>query len=354
MKKEILSGLSGLCVSLAIAAPATTNDIYVGASYTPDATHFNTIQAAFDAVPAEQDSDAYVIHLAAGEYDERVVVSNAVRNVMLLGDERHPEKYVQKWNVGGGDTSFWLNNKGIKNFEARGVTFYNYAWQRYWDGEQYTESQFGPGQALAMKTSTGGNPCIFRHCRMISGQDTFYINGGPVYCEDCFIAGAVDFIYGEACGLFNRCELFSNDGGYFTADGHGNKGEGYVNIGYLFYKCRFNVAEGKSATLGRSWRDGANVWLADCYIGPGVKPELWSYWNDVKGKTVLRDYGTRSDVTFSVPNNNGQWGEGIIVRGTMAEFWTAMSGFSYTSITDIFGQEADDWRPEIHPAVEIR
>ena len=373
---ELRVAAFAVAVASSMTLPAATNDFYVGAAYEADATHFNTVQAAFNAVVKNSD-DTTVIHLAPGTYREKVVLSDNSNNVLLLGDERRPQDYVISWNdcnsyrtlngrfyakVDGQFVAdeyattneieavtlvgFEIQSK-VSGFEARGVTFFNTAWVEYWNGQH---GDVGPGQALAVRTN-GNNPAVFRHCRLISGQDTFCIYG-PAYCEDCYIEGAVDFLYGSKCALFNRCELYSNNGGYFTADGHG---PGTVKIGYLFWKCRFNVAEGKSSSLGRPWNVGANVWLADCYLGPRVSEQMWSTWGAQEaGKTIYRDYGTRSPVMFTPPNGDGQWGEGIIVRGTMEEFWQEMEGFGFDSIDDIFSQEAGTWRPVMRNGIEIR
>lgn len=38
------------------------------------------------------------------------------------------------------------------------------------------------------------------------------------YYEDCYIEGSVDFIFGPATALFNRCEIRNNrEKGYITA-----------------------------------------------------------------------------------------------------------------------------------------
>ena len=359
---ELRVAAFAVAVASSMTLSAATNDFYVGSSYTTDAKHFNRVKDALAAVP-ENSGDTTIIHMQSGIYREKVILSGARHNILLLGDERHPENYVISWNDANGfrhdpETGELLDPSTANNlttfevggtctnFEARGVTFYNSAWQEYWDG---TLSN-GPGQALAIQLTCANNPCVFRHCRFISGQDTMYINGAPIYCEDCYIEGTVDFIYGSRCGLFNRCDIFSR-GGYVTADGeHPAK----TKMSYLFWKCRVNVEEGKKTTLGRSWRNTANVWFADCYLGKGVESGLWTYWNDVKGVTVLRDYGTRSETRFTPPNLKGQWGEGIIVRGTMEEFWQAMAGLGFDSIDDIFSQEAGDWRPVMRNGIEVR
>lgn len=344
---ELRVAAFAVAVASSMTLSAATNDFYVGSSYTTDATHFNTVQAAFDAVP-EESSDSYVIHLAAGEYAESVVASNKTHNILLIGNERNPGNYQIV-----GNTTQYADGDALRltgamaNFEARGVTFINAQWKA-WRDAGFPSGEH-PGIKNAVYIGSLGSPAAFRHCRIHAGQDTLYIDKAAGYFEDCLIEGDTDFIYGTKTALFNRCEIFSR-GGHVTAGAH----PAGTYIGYLFWKCRFLVASGKETDLGRSWRSGANVWLADCYIGKGVATGMWGYWNDIKGLTVLRDYGTRSETRFTPPNLKGQWGEGVITRGTMEEFWQEMKGFGFDSIDDIFSQEADDWRPVMRNGIEIR
>ena len=86
-KLRISAAVAAIAVAASATLHAATNDFYVGASYTVDATHFNTVQAAFDAV-VEQSEDTTVIHLDAGTYAESVMVTNKLDNILLLGDEK--------------------------------------------------------------------------------------------------------------------------------------------------------------------------------------------------------------------------------------------------------------------------
>ena len=55
------------------------------------------------------------------------------------------------------------------------------------------------------------------NCRILGWQDTVMVNIGRDYFTKCYIAGRVDFIYGSAAVVFNRCEIHSKNGGHVTA-----------------------------------------------------------------------------------------------------------------------------------------
>ena len=352
-----------------VLATVITN--FVGSSYTPDSTHFTTVQAAITAVP-EESSDSYVIRLDAGTYREKVKVEGKRNNITVIGDMVHPENYVISWNdspsVGHNpDGSIIYNEDGsvygpgtggsytfgiygyTSNFEMRGVTIYNSA-----TDEQLAADGTEAGQAVALTLGNGsaGTPSTFRRCRIIAHQDTL-CTYGPGYFEDCYVEGSVDFIFGGHAALFNRCELHSV-GGYVAA---GNHDASIVKVGYLFYKCRVTVEDGKETYLGRPWYSGHNVWWVDSHFGKGVKSNMYATMSTpVYGETKIYHYGCTSEVSFVYPSD---FPAGVIVTGTTDDFWTKIeTDFGYTSLKDIWKWESvatfRTWQPTIRPGVVIR
>ena len=64
-----------------------------------------------------------------------------------------------------------------------------------------------------------GDRAIFRKCRFPGLSGPLYTYGYPTrqYYEDCYIEGTVDFIFGKATAVFNRCQIHSRGKGYVTA-----------------------------------------------------------------------------------------------------------------------------------------
>ena len=362
MKKTAFALASAFAASAAIAV--TTNKFYVGAGYTPDATHYNTVQAAFDAVP-NNSADFHLIKIDAGTYREKVSIGSK-ENVIVQGDAEHPESCVIQFNAASatinpatgngygtdGSATFTIGNY-CDNLEFVGITFDNCA-----SRESLEATGQQAGQALAMLIHDYSGRQTFRKCRFLGYQDTLEPKTGICYFEDCYIEGDVDFIFAGAPSLFNRCELHCHSSNSKITAG---SADSWRKIAFLFYRCRVTAPTGVSAALGRSWRSTANVWFVNCDYGDAINAEGWTSWNDVAGETTLREYGCRSNVAPNRPNGAGQWAEGILVTGSLDDFWTEFASFGYSDLRDILFASNDNgetksktYKPEIRPAVIVR
>ena len=359
MKKTVFALTSALAASAAIAV--TTNTFYVGAGYAPDATHYTTVQAAFDAVP-KNSADFYLIKIDAGTYREKVSIASK-ENVVVLGDAAHPENHVIQFDAASakinpatgkgygtdGSATFTIGNY-CDNLEFVGITFDNCATR-----ESLAATGQQAGQALAMLIHDYTGRQTFRKCRFLGYQDTLEPKTGICYFEDCYIEGEVDFIFAGAPSLFNRCELHCHSSRSKITAG---SADAWRKVAFLFYRCRVTAPKGVSAALGRSWRSTANVWFVDCDYGDAINAGGWTKWNDKTGETTLREYGCRSNVVPNRPNGAGQWAEGILVTGSIDDFWTEFASFGYSDLRDILFASNDNgatkskiFKPEIRPAV---
>jgi pectin methylesterase-like acyl-CoA thioesterase len=71
------------------------------------------------------------------------------------------------------------------------------------------------GQAVAV--AANGDQQGYYACGFYGYQDTLYAKSGRQYYSNCYIEGAVDFIFGAAAAWFGECTVASNGGGYITA-----------------------------------------------------------------------------------------------------------------------------------------
>lgn len=234
---------------------------------------FTTVQAAINAVPDYRKAGPTRIYIKKGMYKEKIVIAESKQNVQLIGEDGAVltyDDYAQKPNIFGegkgtsGSGSVYIFGP---DFFAENITF---------------ENTSGPvGQAVACHVA--GDRAVFRRCRFLGFQDTLYTFGENTreYYEDCYIEGTIDFIFGKATAVFNRCELRSKrTGGFLTAPATPQGS----NYGYVFYDCKLTADEGVEAGsvwLSRPWRPYGKTVFIRCEMGQHIRPEGWNNW----GKT---------------------------------------------------------------------
>jgi pectinesterase len=85
------------------------------------------------------------------------------------------------------------------------------------------------GQAVAV--TANGDKQGYYACGFYGYQDTLYAKSGRQYYSNCYIEGAVDFIFGAAAAWFGECTVASNGGGYITASSRGTTAD---DVWYVF------------------------------------------------------------------------------------------------------------------------
>jgi pectinesterase len=177
----------------------------------------------------------------------------------------------------------------------------------------HNDSGYGEGVGQSVALYADADLLSFSSCRVSSRQDSLFLGplppsplegsdfGGPrdvfprrptrqLY-RSCHIEGDVDFIFGSAQALFDRCRVRSLDRpgqagprGYVAAP---SSPEGST-MGFLFHDCDFE-GEGslppESVFLARPWRDWAQAAFHRCRIGNHIDTRLWDDW----GKPAARE-----------------------------------------------------------------
>lgn len=229
---------------------------------------FPTIQNALDHAPQATNGGRVIIRITPGVYHERIWVAQNRPNVELLGLGKTPSDTVivsNHYEKESGGTFFTETAEIAGNgFIADNVTFENSA---------------GPvGQALAI--SVLADRVIFKHCRFLGYQDTLFANYGRQYYVDDYIAGAVDFIFGDATAVFDHSEIHAVAPGYLTAQSRlsPNATTGYVILDSTITLAPGLAASGREVWLGRPWRDYSRVIYLNTYMPKGIAPQGFSKW----------------------------------------------------------------------------
>ena len=217
----------------------------------------------------DSNSSPVIIYIKNGIYKEKLTIPESKTNITLLGQDVNKtiltyDDYASKKDSEGKDIGTSRSASVFvfcDDFVAENITF---------------ENSSGPvGQALAL--SVGGDKVFFKNCRFLGFQDTMYTFGGTSrqYFYKCYIEGTVDFIFGAATAVFDKCEIFCKRSGYITA---ASTPEGQ-KFGYVFKDCKITgSAPEKSFYLGRPWRPYAQVVFIKCDLPAIIRPEGWHNW----------------------------------------------------------------------------
>jgi pectinesterase len=239
---------------------------------------FNTIQQAIDHAPLYGE-DRLVIDIRPGTYHERVMVPQDRPRVTFQGQDAATTiiTFSMSATAAGGTFFSSIVHVEAAEFQAENVTF---------------ENSYGVGsQAVAI--SVQSDKAEFRKCRFLGWQDTVYANRGRQYYKDCYIAGHVDFIFGNATAVFDHCEIHSLGAGYLTAQ---SRLTADGTTGYVFYKCNLTGENtGKGVFLGRPWRPYSRVVYIDCTLGAHIRAEGWDNWRsaDNEKTAFYAEYGSK-------------------------------------------------------------
>jgi len=279
----------GVCCTCPLAAeaqsPAKASPRVIRVTVAGDGHgDFQTVQQAVDHAPAQRD-ERLVIAIQPGVYRERVVIPQDRPRVTLLGLGNDPASTVITYNMsavaaGGTFLSSTVDVEGTE-FEASNLTL---------------ENSYGPGsQAVAL--SLHSDRAVLRHCRLIGWQDTLYAASGRQYFDECYIEGAIDFIFGNARAVFHDCEIRSAGPGYVTAQ---SRVVTDAPTGFVFIHCRLTADETtKKVYLGRPWRPYARVIFLDTEMGAHIEPAGWREWHP--GETNSLDTSYYAEFNSSGP-----------------------------------------------------
>jgi pectinesterase len=268
---------------------ATAQDIHVkvdphGPGSTTSTTDYTTVQQALDHAPQAAAPYRTVIEIVPGTYHERINVTRNRPRITLLGLGKSPEDVVITYSMNAKEAggTFFTETAQINGdqFEADNITFENSA---------------GPtGQAVA--AAVRSDRSVFKHCRFLGDQDTLFADFGRQYYVESFIAGGVDFIFGNAAAVFDHDTISEIRNGQITAQSRTSPEQ---TTGYVIDNSRIThdpvaPAPGKTAGtgfgLGRPWRAYARVVVMNTELPADLDPAGWSKWNPHDAATPTAYY----------------------------------------------------------------
>ncbi|KAL3734167.1 hypothetical protein ACJRO7_023503 [Eucalyptus globulus] len=257
--------------------------------------NFRKIQDAIDAVPSNN-SELVFIRVEPGTYREKLVVPADKPFITLSG------KKASSTIITGDDSGDIFGSPTVSvlasDFVGRYLTIQN---------------TYGSGaKAVALRVS--GDRVAFSACRITSHQDTLLDDVGRHYYSNCYIEGDVDFIFGNAASLFQKCHInsVSQGGGFITAQ---HRASSLENTGFVFLGC--TITGLTNTFLGRPWGPYSRVVFALSYMSSAVLPQGWDDWGDsTKQRTAYYGqyecYGPGADTSKRVPWSRVLTGEEVL------------------------------------------
>jgi pectin methylesterase-like acyl-CoA thioesterase len=310
--------------------PPEDKTLYIAGDGTGD---FYSIQRALDMAPK---TGGALLLVAPGVYREVLTVDKP--NITIRSANPDASKTVVVNDRSAGQNGGTLHSATVNvtgdNFFAENITFEN--------DFNRTHPQLPAGsQAVALLVK--GDRAIFHNVRLLGNQDTLYAgsrnctpdgtNCVPArqYFSDCYIAGNVDFIFGDGKAVFDRCEIHStaHEGGFITAQSKHYLEE---DSGYVINRCKLTAGPDVTANvyLGRPWRPYAMVIYLHTEMGDKIDPAGWREWHPGETHSIETVFYAEYDSTgpgahpgerephthFLTPEQARQYEPGVFLRGS--------------------------------------
>ncbi|XP_051127970.1 pectinesterase-like [Andrographis paniculata] len=253
------------------ASPAAVKkDIVVAQDGSGD---FKTITEAINSL-AKKSNESIVVHVKAGVYKETVIVPKNVNNVKLIGDGPLVTRILGNKNYADGTSTYHTAVLAVNadGFMAKDIGIENTA-----GAEKH--------QAVAVRVS--GDKAVFYNVHMDGYQDTLYTHSYRQYYRDCLISGTIDFIFGDAAAIFQKCKLvvrkpMENQACMVTAQGRKDRRSIGVTVlqgcAIVADPAFLAVTPPVNAYLGRPWKEFSRTIIMQSYIGGFISPDGWSPW----------------------------------------------------------------------------
>uniref|UniRef100_A0A0E0MCY3 Pectinesterase n=1 Tax=Oryza punctata TaxID=4537 RepID=A0A0E0MCY3_ORYPU len=304
--------------------------------------HFCTVGEALKAAARRTNGGGRtVVYVKAGMYNENVEVWTT--NLVLVGDGIGRTVITGSRSVRGGYTTFSSATFAVNadGFVACGVTFRNTAGA-------------GSEQAVALRAS--GDRLAFYRCSFEGHQDTLYAHTLRQFYRECVVAGTVDFIFGNAAAVLQRCSIrvrrppFPGQPAVVTAQGRVDRYErtGFaIHGGRVTAAAKFGLPGAAPAPfetyLGRPWKEFSRVVYMEAYMDGTVDAAGWLPWDGTAFAQTTAFYGEyRNSGPGSDTSGRVRWGGYHVITdpGEASEFtagemvnageWLGSTGVPFT------------------------
>jgi hypothetical protein len=254
-----ITGASDWSFETLPAPPSSTTLLDVALDGSGD---FCSLQGALDAVPSNNTAKT-TIELATGTY-RGVVYFTGKRNLRIHGADRRGV-VLSGTNINNLNPSSkgraLIGADNADGLVVENLTIHNLTPQ-------------GGSQAEALRLQNC-DQCEVRDADILSLQDTL-LWSGRIYAKNCYIAGNVDFVWGEGVVYFDRCEIKTVGRNGYVVQSRNGAGE----YGYVFVDSKISSDPGITgsvlARIDASVYPGSHVAYIDCTLGSHISSGGWT------------------------------------------------------------------------------
>ncbi|KAF5558727.1 pectinesterase precursor [Fusarium phyllophilum] len=242
---------------------------------------FTSLQAAVNSIGSS--TTPTCIFLNPGTYNERVEIK-VKAPLTLYGSTTDTGSYKKNTvviqNTLGSQDAGSLDASSTVNLRSNDFAAYNIEFV----------NGYTAGQVVAL--TANGNKTGFYGCSFKSYQDTLYVKASWMYFSNCYIEGAVDYIFGNGHAWI--ATITSNGPGYITTS---SRTESTDTSRYIIDHSTITSTGTRDLTnkvyLGRPWRVHARVMYQYSTLTNLVRPEGYSPM--AEGATpVFQEFGNTS------------------------------------------------------------
>ena len=341
--------IPGCTYSFTTASPqAKVFDAIVAADGSGD---YTSIRAAVKAAPTNRTAP-WLIFVKNGTYTELVRVASNQPYISIVGED--PEKTVLKFSITS-NSGHERDNANFTDAEGQGPVLSVKGTDFYLHNISVIDSwgydnQAGP-QALAFG-SYADRITLF-NTTLRSYQDTWQTGSDEhrAYARNCYVEGAVDFIYCSGDLVLDSCTIgLCRNGSVIVAPSHG---EG-VKYGYVFRNC--DIVSSKPGTartnnsFGRPWHNAPRASFINSTLSKDISFSAGG-WTDHMGglPAVFAEYNTMDykgnpvDLSQRISRYYKET-DGVRTYATAKNILTKDEADFLTAANVLSGK--DGWRPE--------
>ena len=291
--------------------------------------NYTTVQAAVNAAPSNS-SARTEIYIKNGTYYEVITVPSNKTNLTFIGQSSTGtiltyNNYASKINPATG-TAYGTSNSASTFINGAGFFALNLT---------FANSSGPVGQAVAVRSTA--DKAVFKNCRFLGDQDTYYPHSGRSYHENCYFEGTTDFIFGGAIAYFQNCQLYTKGGTSVTAANTPS----HLAYGYVFNNCQITGSGSNITDLGRPWGGYASVTFMNTSMSNAIKAVGWNDWGNAANQATTRFAEYNNSGAGYVPSSRVSW----------AKILTSSQAASYTKLNVLKANNAnpqvtDNWNPD--------